>query len=683
MSAAGHPGCSGDGPREAATATPPASVALQEERPALLERVGTTAVVRLYADGWNDLTPRQRILAWHLSRAALAGRDIYWDQMHRHGLAVRDLMEGLYRHREGLDPAFAEALMAYLKKLWIHNGFYDDRSRRKFGPGFDQAALRQAVSRALDGGAEPAHLGIPAGRAVEEHLAGLSRTLFDPDFEPLLTSKSPGPGGDSLRESAVNFYRDVTLREVEAWSGAGLEAHPLNSTLVQTGEGLEEEVWRAGTRDGQVPPGRYARAIEGIIARLEAALEFADQEQAEALRRLIRYYRTGEPVDWKAHGIAWVAHRQPVVDTINGFIEVYKDPRGRKGSYEGVVHVKDGERTQLMEALAARALAFERNAPWDDAFKRSDVTPPVATAVNVITAVGDAGPGCPLGVNLPNEEEIRERFGSKSVILVNVLRAYDAVSTRASAAEFAHPDELELARRHGDTVNFLQTAMHEVLGHASGAVSPGLTASPAVLLGRHYNALEEARAELVALHAFWDPMLREMGAVDSDEIPRAAYQAYARSGLVMLRRVKSGDVLQDDHMRATALIVGFLMDAGAVERVTLDGGKTCFRVANLEQMRASVAVLLAEVQRIKSTGDAVAAEKLIQTYAVRVDTGLRDEVVRRAEEAGLPDSFAAVMPRLEPVRDAAGQVQDVRAHHDEDLATQMLRFSALARQEGP
>jgi dipeptidyl-peptidase-3 len=306
----------------------------------------------------------------------------------------------------------------------------------------------------------------------------------------------------------------------------------------------------------------------------------------------------------------------------------------------------------------------------------------VASAVSVITAVGDGGPGCALGVNLPNEEEIREEFGSKSVTMANVLRAYDAAAAEAAVEEFALPGEVETARRNGGLVNFLQTSLHEVLGHASGAAARDLAGDPAAILGGHYNALEEARAELVALHAIWDPRLRELGIITSDEIPRAAYQAYARSALLMLRRVKIGDVLQDDHMRATALIVGFLTDAGAVERMQSEG-KTYFRVASFEQMRAEVAVLLAEVQRIKSTGDVATAEKLVQAYAVRIDTGLRDEVVERAAAADLPDAFAAVMPRLELVRDAGGQVQDVRAHHDEDLAAQMLRFAALGREAAP
>jgi dipeptidyl-peptidase-3 len=409
---------------------------------------------------------------------------------------------------------------------------------------------------------------------------------------------------------------------------------------------------------------------------------FAEAEQAEALRRLVRFYRSGSPGDWQAFNIAWLEYGEPVVDTINGFIESYEDPRSRKGAYEGLVHLVDSERSRLMADLAAHAVHFEERAPWDAAFKRRAFDLPVAAVVNVITAVGDAGPGCPLGVNLPNEERIRERFGSKSVTLGNVLQAYETVASRATTEEFALPAEREAALRHAETVSLLQTSMHEVLGHAAGAVSPELPGTPADHLREHYSALEEARAELVALHHFWDPKLRELAGLESDEVPEAAYRAYARSGLVMLRRLKTGNVLQDDHMRATALIVEYLQDSGSIERL-IEEGKTYYRVVSVDQMRHGVAVLLAELQRIKATGDIQAAARLMQAYAIEIDPGLRDEVVARAAAAGLPDDYAVVLPRLEPVLDDDGAVTDVNAVADEELAGQMLRLSAFTREDGP
>ena len=642
---------------------------------ALVERVGEVAVVRLIPDGWNALNPRQRILAWHLTRAALAGRDIIWDQNHRHGLAVRRLMEGLYRRRADLDAALAGPLEEYTKRLWINNGFYVERTRRKFVPTFSPADLRRAVDRALEAGATAADLGLPDDTTPAARLASLERTMFDPEFEPLVTLKSGPPGTDLIAGSAVNFYSDVSLADVEIWAAGGGEHHPLNARVVRRDGRIAEEIWRAGSPDGSVPPGLYATELRRVIAHLEAALPWADDKQAEALRRLVAFYQTGSPEDWRAFNRAWLLYDRPVVDTINGFIEVYRDPRGLKGTWEGIVHIPDPEGSRILAALAAAARYFEAAAPWDKAFKRESFTLPVAGAVNVIMATGDGGPSCALGVNLPNEEDLREVHGSKSVTLANVLRAWDAALTGAALDEFALPEEREEARRWGPTVVFLQTSLHEVLGHASGAVLPEIGGRAPEKLRQHYNAIEEARAELVALHHLRDPKLVEIGALPSADAVRAAYRAYARAGLLLLRRVRAGTTIEDDHMRATALIVHYLMDAGSIERVTRDG-RTYYQVVDEEQMREGIAALLAELQRIKATGDYAAADRLMRAWAIDIDPELRDEVVRRATEAGVPDMQAALMPRLEPILGPRGDVVDVRVLHDEDLATQMLRFSA-------
>jgi dipeptidyl-peptidase-3 len=682
----GSAGCP-DG-RESTPAPPSGSVQEDSQpsgggpapRAELLETIAGIAVVRLPPDGWSALTPRQRLLAWHLTQAAIAGRDIYWDQIHPRNLAVRSLMEGLYRHRERLDPDFSGALTEYTKRLWLNNGFYEERTCKKFVPVFTPSALSTALAALLESGVAPAELGIPPGQTPEAYLASLRRTIFESEFQPLLADKTPGENGDLLANSAVNFYRGVTLAEVEAWAADGGESHPLNSRVVRVSGRIAEEVWRAGTEDGEVPPGRYAEALGRVIAHLERALPYAGTEQATGIRRLIRFYRSGSAADWEAFAIAWLAFREPVVDTVNGFIETYKDPRSQKGAYEGIVHIVDPDRTRLMAKLAAHAGYFEERVPWDPAFKRRQFRSPVATVVNLLAAVGDGGPQCALGINLPNEEEIRSTHGAKSVTLGNVLLAYDDVVFRAAVDEFALPGEREAAREHGELISFLQTSMHEVLGHASGAVSPDLPGSPPDRLKEHYNALEEARAELVALHHFWDPKLWELAGIESDAVARAAYQAYARGALVMMRRVKTGTILQDDHMRATALIVEFLKDSGCIEQVT-ENGKTFYRVASFAQMRHGVAALLTELQRIKATGDRPSADLLLQAYATELDPQLRDEVVRRAEAAGIPDRFAVVFPRLVPVLDEEGRMVDVETVSDEDLAGQMLRLSAAGREE--
>lgn len=641
---------------------------------AYLERIDGFAVVRLSAGGWEELSPRQRRLAWHLSRAALAGRDIYWDQVHPHGLAVRRLMEAIYRHRDRLPAAVRHPLTTYVKLLWLNNGFYNARTRHKFVPEFGPGDLRRGAAAALAAGAKPRDLGVPANTALTAHLDALEPTIFDVRFEPLLTCKNPAPGADMLADSAVNFYEGVTLAEVETWVAGGGERHPLNARVVCRDGRVEEEVWRAGDSAAGIPAGLYAASIRHILRHLQAALACAETAQARAIRRLMTFYRTGSAADWRAFGIAWVQDREARVDTVNGFIEGYNDPRGQKGSYEGLVYTTDGPTTAVMSDLAAAAPYFEARAPWNDAFKRRSFTLSVAASVNLVMAVGNGGPVCAVGANLPNEQSIRETCGSKSVLLANVLRAYDVAISTVALDEFALPDEREKACRHAAQARFLLTAMHEVLGHASGAVSPDLVGDPASHLRENYNTLEEARAELVALHHLWDPKLTEIGAVDSDEVARVAYRGYARSALVMLQRVKSGTILEDDHMRATALIVNFLIDVGAVEvlRVT---GKTYHRVVSFDGMREGVATLLAELQRIKATGDFAAAAALVQRHATHIDGPLRDEVVRRATAAGLPSFYAVVLPHLEAVHDDDGRLIDVTARTDETFESQMLRFA--------
>ncbi|MFQ5719675.1 MAG: peptidase M49 [Acidobacteriota bacterium] len=641
---------------------------------AFLEQVDDFAIVRLDLDGWPDLTPRQRRLAWHLSLAAAAGRDIYWDQVHRHGLAVRRLMETVYRHRRSLPTSLSRTLTRYVKLLWLNNGFYNTRTRRKFVPAFSPADLRRGVAAALAAGATASDLGVPPGTSLTAYLDELRPTIFDATFEPLLANKNPAPGDDLLGDSAVNFYAGVSLPEVDTWARGGGERYPLNSTVVRRAGHLTEDVWRAGDPDRNIPAGRYAAALRAIQSHLDDAATCATPGQAEVIRRLRTFLGSGDSADWRAFEVSWLAARETPVDTINGFIEGYDDPRGQKGAFEGLVYITDPAATATLEALAASAAYFEARTPWDERFKRRTITTPEATAVNVVMAVGNGGPVCSVGINLPNDPAVRERYGSKSVVLANVLRVFDGAASASALAEFALPEERPAAHRHATRARFLQTAMHEILGHASGATAPELSGSPVDHLREHYNLLEEARAELVALHHFWDPRLLEIGAMDSFDVARVAYQAYVRGALVMLRRIKTGTKMADDHMRATDLIVHFLMDTGSVEMVRRDG-RSFYRVADLEVMRAGVARLLTEIQRIKSTGDFAAADRLIRRHALHIDTALRDEVVRRAASIRMPDFHAVVPPRLEPVRDASGRVIDVAVIADEAFDTQMLRLA--------
>ncbi|MBI4168685.1 MAG: peptidase M49 [Acidobacteria bacterium] len=640
----------------------------------LLETVGEFAVARLYADGFEDLSPRERALAYYLCRAAIAGRDIFYDQMGRDGLEVRDLLEEILTHPREIPGDVREALHQYLKLYWINNGNHNDRTRRKFVPELTFEQLEGAARAAVRDGAR---IRLALGESLQAKLARLRRAIFDPDFEPLSTCKTPQPGQDILTCSSVNFHAGVTLDDLRGFD----ERHALNSRLVKRGGSVVEEVYRAGRRAGgasgagaEVPPGRYAAELQTAIGFLEKARAFADPAQAAILGRLIDYFAGGDPEAFRRYNIAWVRHDAPV-DTVNGFIETYKDPRGQKGAFEGLVYFVDRRMNRIQKDLAGLARYFEDRAPWDERYTRKEFNIPIANAVNVLVAVGDSGPMPPVGINLPNEEAIRERHGNKSVSLVNVMDSAERAARSRKVAEFFLPEDRPLQEAHGADIALLHTAMHEVLGHASGKVSDALQGDPRDHLREHYSALEEARAELIALHHFFDPKLVEIGAVRSAEVAEAAYRDYATDDLYMLRRIRQGEVLEDDHMRAIHLIVGHLREVtGAVERVRRDG-RTYMRVKDIAAMRRGVADLLAEVQRIKGEGDFAAARDLMERFAIRIAPALRDEVVGRAERAGIPSYVAFVMPDVVPVRDAAGEVIDARIEYASDLTMQMLRYS--------
>jgi dipeptidyl-peptidase-3 len=652
------------------------------QRPYLLETVDEFAVARLYADGFEELTPRERVLAFYLSRAAIAGRDILYDQMGRDLLEVRDLLEEILIHPRELRPEVLETLHKYLKLFWINNGNHNDRTRRKFLPGFTFEQLREAAQAA---GRQGASIRLALGETLERKLERLRPVLFDPEYEPLSTCKTPPPGRDLLSCSSVNFYSGVRLGDLGRYE----EKHPLNSRLVQRDGGLVEEVYRAGSealpRDAAgpapgpvagrpVPPGRYATEIKTVIGFLQKAREHADADQSAVLGRLIEYYATGDPDAFRRYNIAWVAN-ESAIDTVNGFIETYKDPRGQKGAWEGIVTFVNRPMNAMQKTIASLAQYFEDRAPWDDRYKRRGFSIPVANAVNVLIATGDAGPMPPIGINLPNEEAIRERHGNKSVSLVNVMDAFNRAVQARRTEEFFLPEDRPAQDRYGGDIDLLTTAMHEILGHASGKVSDALKGDPQDHLREYYAALEEARAELIALHHLSDPKLAEAGIVPGPEVAEAALREYPVNDLYLLRRIREGNILEDDHMRATHLIVNYLREVtGAVEHVRRDG-RTWARVRDLEGMRRGIAELLAEVQRIKAEGDFQAARLLMERHAIRIDPALRDEIVERARRAGIPSYIALVMPDLAPVRDASGTVVDARVAYEDDLTLQMLRYS--------
>jgi dipeptidyl-peptidase III len=649
------PSASGDGPRA--------------ERRYLLERVDDASVAQLYADGFRDLPLREKTLVWHLYQAALGGRDIFYDQRYAHNLEMRDVLEAILRHSAQVEPDTLAEIERYTKLFWINTGPYNNLTARKFVLKCTPEAFAAAARAAAASGARfPA----PSGEHLDALLARLRPMFFDAAFEPMVTAKTPPPGDDILTASANNLHSGVTMADLEGFD----ERHGLNSRLVKVGGALVEEVYRTG--------GRHGRQIDAIVGHLEAAMPFATAPMAEALRALVAFYRSGETRDREAYDIAWVRDTDSPVDTINGFVEVYLDARGVKGAWEALVYYVNHEKTAGIRKIAADAQWFEDHMPWDAKYRKPDVTGVSANAIDVVIETGDAGPVTPVGINLPNDQQVLEQYGSKSVSLSNVAEAYDKATPSAFRSEFAWtPEEAARAERWGAFAGELTTNLHEVIGHGSGRVDERLAgAQLQQALREQFSAIEEARADLVALYFIADPRLVELGiveAADHDEVVQAEYEAYARNALVQLRRIREGTELEEDHLRNRQMIVRWLMaNTSAVEMRRRDG-RTYYVMTGVAAFREGVGRLLAEVQRIKGEGDYAAARDLFDRHGIHFEAELRDEVVSRVEALNLPSYTGFVMPELQPVVDPQGDIVDVVISYPQDLTRQMLGFSAATR----
>jgi dipeptidyl-peptidase-3 len=640
------------------------------ERKYVIDRVGDVAVVQVYADGFAQLPLREKTLIWHLYQAALAGRDIFYDQRYALNLEMRALLEALLVHGDALDPAVLAAVRRYTKLFWINTGPFNNLTARKFLLPITPEQLIAAVRAAVGDGA---FLPLRSGESIEALVTRLAPAFFDPNVDAMVTNKMPGPGRDILASSANNLYDGVTMSDLAGYR----ERFGLNSRLVKRDGVIEEEVYRLG--------GRYDSCIRRIVAHLRAAIAFASPSTAAALRALIRFYETGEEQDRIAYDIAWVSDRDSLVDTINGFIEVYMDPRGTKGAWEAIVCFVNEEKTSRIRALAAAAQWFEDRMPWDPRYRKSEVRGVTARAIDVVIETGDSGPLTPIGINLPNDQAIRERYGSKSVSLSNVNEAYEYSTPEGLRTEFSWTaDEVTRAHTWGAASQELTMEMHEVIGHGSGRMADSLTTAPHLLLKEHYSAIEEARADLVALYFLSDPVLVALGlvaAADHAALVRTEYEYYARTALVQLRRLREGTHIEEDHMRNRQLIVHWLMAHTPSIDVRRRDGKTYYVLTDVDAFRDGIGRLLAEVQRIKSEADYDAARTLIETYGVHFDQALRDEVIARVDALNLPSYTAFVMPRLTPVHDGAGGITDVEISYPCDLEAQMLEYSAFARLE--
>jgi dipeptidyl-peptidase-3 len=655
-------------PSDAPLTTPVPATAEAPPRPYLLERVDDAAIVQLYADGFAALPLDQKTLIWHLCQAALAGRDIYYDQRYRHNLVMRDLLEALVTHDHALPDAVRAEVWRYTKLFWLNSGGYNNLTARKFVLRLDEATLVDAVEAAVGAGAR---MPVAPGESPAALARRLAPYFLDPSVDPMVTQKTPGLGGDILRGSANNLYDGVTMADLEGFE----ERYPLNSRLVKRDGQLVEEVYRIG--------GRYSHELERIVAHLEAAIPLARPSFAAALVALVRWYRSGEDADRTAFDIAWVQATDTPVDTMNGFIEVYMDARGIKGAWEGLVYYVNVEKTSRIQRLAEQAQWFEDRMPIEPAFRKPVVLGVTATAIDVVVEAGDSGPITPIGVNLPNDQRVREVHGSKSVTLSNVTEAYENSTTDEYRHEFTWDDEeFGRAKRWGATASELATEIHEVLGHGSGRMAEGVNAQPQELLKEQYSALEETRADLVALYFCADPRLAELDIVPAEhhaEIVRTEYEAFSRTALVQLRRVREGTQLEEDHMRNRQAIVNWLLAHTEAISVRERDGKTFHVLESVERFRQGVGQMLREVQRIKSEGDYAAARILFETYGVHFDPELRNEIVARVDRLNLPSYTGFVMPTLTPAYDADGRITDVHISYRCNFAEQMLSYSAERR----
>ncbi|HWW82352.1 MAG TPA: hypothetical protein VNZ26_02055 [Vicinamibacterales bacterium] len=646
----------------------------------LVKRVADTGFIQLQSGSFNDLDRRQQALAYWLTQAAIAIDPIIYDQLSQYALREKRILEEIVSRPSGIPPEVLTKVQDYTLLFWGNRGNHNEINAQKFLPTFTPAELEQAALHAqMSGGFKTSYADLPAfsdAAALKRELTDLNRSFFDPAFEPSATSKNPSGGLDMIQASSNTFYQGVTLRELQGFK----DQHPLNSRVVKDKTGaIREEVYRAGTagnNDGKVPPGLYAVYLRKANEYLEKARAVADPAQAKVIADLIRYYETGDPKDWLQFDADWVRN-DAQVDFANGFIEVYRDPRGAKGSSQSFVTVTDKPVTGVMTKLVQNAAYFEQKAPWADQYKKKGFQPPVVKAVEVLIETGDFHVTT-IGDNLPNENEIHERYGTKNYLFLGSSHALSAASSKAVLEEFsASPEHVQRLEKYGEEAEDLLTALHEVIGHGSGKLSDKVKGGAESHLKEYFSTLEEARADLMGLWNVWDPKLKELGLVtNQEEVGRAMYDSAALAALTQLRRIPKGDTIEEDHERDRQLIANFIKETGAIEQIDR-GGKTSVRVKDYPKMREGVGVLLSELMRIKAEGDYPAIKALVDKYGVHFDPALRDQVVRRYKALNLPTYWAGVNPELTARLDASGNVSSVSIAYTRDPVRQYLRYAQM------
>ena len=635
------------------------------------ERFADLQMLRYRLNGFERLSLQQKKYVYYLAKATLYGRDITFDQFGAFNLRIRKVLEVIYTDRtiDRQAEAFLQ-LEIYLKRVWFSNGIYHHYGCMKFVPGFSSDYLLQCMKQV---GAEC--LPLKEGQTVEELFEEIRPVMFDPDFLPKRVNKADGE--DLVITSACHFYEGVTQQEAEdfyeeqkrIWGDAPEPpSFGLNTTLVKKNGELKEEPWSM--------KGRYAKAICQIVFWLNKAMEVAENErQRKVIETLVEYYQTGDLRSFNAYCKLWVESLDGAVDFINGFIEVYGDPLGLKGSWEGLVEYIDNEATHRTELISKNAQWFEDHSPVDSRFRKKQVKGVSAKVICAAMLGGDEYPSTAIGINLPNADWIRAEYGSKSITISNITDAYNkAASGNGFREEFViDEDTLAMIERYADALDNLHTDLHECLGHGSGQLLPGTDPDALKAYG---NTIEEARADLFGLYYVADEKLVELGLVPDKEAYRAQYYTYMMNGLLtQLVRIEPGHQIEEAHMRNRSLIAHWCLEHGNAMRLICRGGKTYLEISDYPQLRCLIAELLAEVQRIKSEGDFEAARELVEKYAIKVDSVLHKEIKRRYEQLNLAPYKGFINPMLLPILDDNAKISDIAVYYGESYAHQMLRYS--------
>ncbi|MDY6800359.1 MAG: dihydrofolate reductase [Bacteroidota bacterium] len=634
-----------------------------------VEQFADLRILRYQVPGFEDLSLNQKKLIYYLSESALYGRDIIYDQNFKYNLTIRRLLESIIKNnKDHIENDEWHEFMIYTKRVWFSNGIHHHYSTDKFIPGFSKGFFLDLIHQIPDHN-------WTFDLSKDEVIQKIIPIIFDPEKYHKRVCQDQSK--DMIKHSANNFYENVTQREVESFYQQMINpnedepvSYGLNSKLVKEGEQVKEKIWKIG--------GMYSKAIEKIVYWLEKASEVAEnKKQKESLQKLIDFYRTGDLKKFDDYSILWLSDTESFIDTVNGFIEIYEDPLGRKATWEAIVNFKDENATRRTDILSQNAQWFEDHSPVDSKYKKTKVQGVSAKVINVAMLGGECYPATPIGINLPNAEWIRKKYGSKSVTIENITYAYHMASLKSGLVEeFSFSDEeIDLHKKYGFLANNLHTDLHECLGHGSGQLMPGISTN---LLKNYYSPIEETRADLFALWFMMGQKLIDLGIMPTFDVAIAQYNSYIKNGLMtQLTRIEPGKNIDQAHMRNRQLIAKWCFEKGQDENIIekkIKEGKTYFIINHHLKLRELFGKLLAEIQRIKSEGDFEAAKYLIENYGVKVDKELHDEVLQRFKKLNLAPYSGFVNPQYIPVYEN-DEIVDVGIDYTQDYTEQMMKYA--------